>query len=515
MGTKIKKRMFPAVCAVVVSAAAFAGGAVAQTYDSASVPFLVNVNATVSATDGAAQKQISVMANREATLRLPIANTIGVLMGARGQINASAKISCLNGKVTVSLPARSYRNADLLLYTVNGKMILRSNVSAANSVNNISRPNLATGVYLLSVRGAECNIATSRVTHNGGGLNIGVAFAGEEAASDKRLAKGAEAGDWTITVSAGGYIDSVYTLRPAVGNNARQKITLRTVPPTVPDVPANVTAMAKSKTSISVSWSEVSGATKYYVYRSATNGDDSNSYSLLATINTGWGLSAAISTTISHIDTGLSMGTTYYYKVAASNSVGEGAQSAYVFAVPRIITDILTDTRDNKTYKTVNIGSQTWMAENLNFENAGGSWCYADKADSCAKYGRLYEWDTAMTVCPSGWHLPTRQEWGDLAVFAGGTGNYGTSGTAGKALKSTSGWDGTDEFGFSALPGGNRDPDGNFGNAGSFGFWWTATENGGGNSADSRYMYDDYNSVYEGNSNYKSSGYSVRCVKNE
>ena len=499
--------------AAVTGAAAFAGGAVAQTYDSASVPFLVNVNAKVSATDGAAQKQIFVTANREATLHLPVAKTIGVLMGARGQINASAKISNLNGKVTVSLPARSYKNAEVLLYTVNGKMILRSNVSAANSVNNISRTNLATGVYLLSVRGAESNIATSRVTHNGGGLNIGVAFLGEEAASDKRLAKGAAAGDWTITVSAGGYIDSVYTLRPAAGNNARQKITLRTVPPTVPDVPANVTATAKSKTGISVSWSVVSGATKYHVYRSATNGDDSNSYSLSATINIGGGLPSL--PTISHIDTGLSTGTTYYYKVAASNSVGEGAKSAYVFAVPRIVTDILTDTRDNKTYKTVNIGSQTWMAENLNFESAGGSWCYADKADSCAKYGRLYEWNTATTVCPGGWRLPNRQEWGDLAVFAGGTGNYGTSGTAGKALKSASGWDGTDEFGFSALPGGNRDYDGNFGSVGSFGFWWTATENGEGNSADSRYMYEGFDSVYEGNSNYKSSGYSVRCLKNE
>jgi uncharacterized protein (TIGR02145 family) len=140
-----------------------------------------------------------------------------------------------------------------------------------------------------------------------------------------------------------------------------------------------------------------------------------------------------------------------------------------------------TDPRDNKTYKTVKIGEQTWLAENLKFE-AKDSKCYgeggevaagyiedndgyihSDKPTStttlipakiqtnCQKYGRLYNWETAKKVCPFGWHLPSDVEWNKL----GGE-------EAGKYLKAKNGWNnfksksgnGEDIFGFSALPGG-------------------------------------------------------------
>ncbi|MDR2694074.1 MAG: fibrobacter succinogenes major paralogous domain-containing protein, partial [Chitinispirillales bacterium] len=113
-----------------------------------------------------------------------------------------------------------------------------------------------------------------------------------------------------------------------------------------------------------------------------------------------------------------------------------------------------TDSRDGKTYNTVKIGKQTWMAENLNYGTSSGSWCYNDRDSYCKKYGRLYEWETAKKTCPSGWHLPSRQEWEALVTYAGG---YEA---AGKRLKSTIGWNdsgsGTDDYGFSALPGGGR-----------------------------------------------------------
>jgi len=178
-----------------------------------------------------------------------------------------------------------------------------------------------------------------------------------------------------------------------------------------------------------------------------------------------------------------------------------------------------------KTYKTVVIGGKTWMAENLNYQTASGSWCYDNNSSNCYKYGRLYDWKTARTVCPAGWHLPSVAEWDKLTSAVGGTRTkyksintgkdfFGWAG-AGTKLKARSGWNnngnGTDDYGFSALPGGRRGSDGNFNDAGDHGSWWTATEDSDGD-AYSRDM--DYNtvSVLEGNY-YKSSVVSVRCVQ--
>jgi uncharacterized protein (TIGR02145 family) len=173
--------------------------------------------------------------------------------------------------------------------------------------------------------------------------------------------------------------------------------------------------------------------------------------------------------------------------------------------------------RDGKTYKTVVIGGKTWMAENLNVATEG-SWCYDNKESNCEKYGRLYNWSAAKRACPGGWHLPLREEWGDLAKAAGGSGKYGTGGKAGRNLKTKSGWNnngnGTDDYGFSALPGGfyiGGFGIGGFGNAGDYGYWWTATENGSDN-AYNRYM--DY--VNEGvieHWDIKNFGHSVRCLQ--
>jgi uncharacterized protein (TIGR02145 family) len=171
------------------------------------------------------------------------------------------------------------------------------------------------------------------------------------------------------------------------------------------------------------------------------------------------------------------------------------------------------------TYESVTIGGKKWMKKNLNIETAD-SWCYENSRANCDKYGRLYTWEAAKKACPSGWHLPSRAEWGTLAKAAGGTGTYGDDGTAGKALKATSGWygngNGTDAYGFSALPGGSCDNYGYFYGAGYYGDWWTATEIDSGNAYFRSMFYnDDYVSeiggfIY-GN---KSDGYSVRCVQN-
>ncbi|MCL1966732.1 MAG: fibrobacter succinogenes major paralogous domain-containing protein [Fibromonadales bacterium] len=122
-----------------------------------------------------------------------------------------------------------------------------------------------------------------------------------------------------------------------------------------------------------------------------------------------------------------------------------------------------TDPRDGKTYKTVKIGKQTWMAENLNYE-AEGSKCYDNDPANGEKYGRLYDWETAMKVCPPGWHLPSNKEWQELANFAGG------DEIAGEKLKATDG--------FSALLGGSCRSDGSFCNIGGCGYWWSSSECG-------------------------------------
>jgi uncharacterized protein (TIGR02145 family) len=178
---------------------------------------------------------------------------------------------------------------------------------------------------------------------------------------------------------------------------------------------------------------------------------------------------------------------------------------------------MLTDSRDGKTYKMVVIGGKRWMAENLNYEpKSGNSWCYVDKktkANYCDKYGRLYDWNTAKTVCPAGYHLPSRQEWDNLVSAAGG------KDAAGKRLKARSGWNdykkksgnGTDDFGFSALPSGNRFSNGSFNSVGYAGNWWTATEYGSG------YAYIrgmGYFVDFVGEDYYDESGaFSVRCVR--
>jgi len=166
-----------------------------------------------------------------------------------------------------------------------------------------------------------------------------------------------------------------------------------------------------------------------------------------------------------------------------------------------------TDPRDGKTYKTVKIGRQTWMAENLNYE-AEGSKCYNNDPANATKYGRLYDWETAKKACPPGWHLPSNKEWQTLVDFAGGN-------SVGRILKSSSGWNnngnGTDDFGFAAFPGGDGDSKGNFFNVGNYGSYWSSTD------LNANYAYDlsmNFSSVnVNSNYYYKTNLYSARCVR--
>lgn len=188
-----------------------------------------------------------------------------------------------------------------------------------------------------------------------------------------------------------------------------------------------------------------------------------------------------------------------------------------------------TDTRDNKTYGTVQIGNQCWMSENLNYTpSSGNSWCYQLNPAKCVTYGRLYDWDVAANstssntnpsgvkgICPTGWHLPSDAEWKELEMGLGmsqadadATGYRGTN--EGDQLK-TSSWGGNNSTGFTALPGGSRFNSGvNFYNDGVGGFWWSSTESS--NMAWRRDIALIQGEIRRVTSD-KDSGFSVRCIK--
>jgi uncharacterized protein (TIGR02145 family) len=145
----------------------------------------------------------------------------------------------------------------------------------------------------------------------------------------------------------------------------------------------------------------------------------------------------------------------------------------------------LVDARDGRTYATVRIGEQCWMARNLDHgtvvpdglprdASALEKSCYANDPESCRVYGGLYSWDEARAACPAGWHLPTRGEWETLAARLG-------TAVAGEKLKARKdhvpAFDGTDEAGFTALPAGTVYRC-SFGRQGHWAVFWTATESG-------------------------------------
>lgn len=100
-------------------------------------------------------------------------------------------------------------------------------------------------------------------------------------------------------------------------------------------------------------------------------------------------------------------------------SVAAGMHSRPLLGQDQTRLRPLLDGRDGITYVLVRIGPEVWMAENLRFRTAAGSWCYDDDETKCEEYGALYDWNTALTACPAGWHLPSDEEWSDLESHLG------------------------------------------------------------------------------------------------
>ena len=212
-------------------------------------------------------------------------------------------------------------------------------------------------------------------------------------------------------------------------------------------------------------------------------------------------------------------------------SITQGSKSSFEFDVREIV--LLTDT-DGNVYKTVTIGSQTWMAENLKttkYSNGisiplvtdNTSWSYLSTPGYCwydndatankATYGALYNWYTVNTgkLCPTGWHVPTDAEWTVLLDFLGGW--YLAGGKlkeAGFTHWNSPNTSATNEIGFSALPSGSRGFFGEFFDIGNGGNWWSSTE-----TDTNEAWYQDLANNYcrMGRGRYsKREGYSVRCL---
>ncbi len=177
-------------------------------------------------------------------------------------------------------------------------------------------------------------------------------------------------------------------------------------------------------------------------------------------------------------------------------------------------TGSFVDGRDGKSYNTIAMpDGHVWMAENLNFDpQSGRDWCFGNDPSNCRTYGRLYDWETATKVCPTGWHLPSDREWQRLVDALGG------DDVAGGKMKSTRFWDSqnigaTNSSGFSGLPGGGRGSDGSYNDLGSYGGWWSATESST-YVAWGRILGSGFTFVYRDDYN-KEAGFSVRCVRDE
>lgn len=223
---------------------------------------------------------------------------------------------------------------------------------------------------------------------------------------------------------------------------------------------------------------------------------------------------SVISDTFSNVINGLQPGKTYYVKAYATNSAGTGYGNQRSFVTPWVNANgdsVFRDTRDGQYYTFKHIGTQVWMTKNLNYTGAGR--CYANNAAYCAVYGRLYNWNTALTVAPPGWHLPSDAEWQTLVDHLGGDAVAGGKMKEAGTVHWNSPNTGADNSsGFTGIPGGkNTTPSGGtFASLGLEGYWWSSV--GSGFWANCFSLSYFYQHVSKGGG-YMTSELSVRCIR--
>ncbi len=291
---------------------------------------------------------------------------------------------------------------------------------------------------------------------------------------------------------------------------------------------------------VTLKWTAQAGDFKYDLYL------DANNASTLVALNL---------TNSEYAINNLVSGKTYYWKVKIKSSINGATATSAVWSFTINNSGTVTDI-DGNVYHTIQIGTQTWMVENLkttHYRNGDAigtttpatkdissesapkyQWAYNGDEKLAAKYGRLYTGYAATdsrNIAPVGWHVPTAGEWSTLQYYLIANGyNYDgttTDNKIAKSLAATTDWysyTGTGAIGngltknntsgFTALPGGSRDGYGGvFWGIGSYGNWWSSTDGTAADALGTHLFYDDYFLYWYKES--KSTGYSVRCVKDE
>ncbi|MEI6048947.1 MAG: FISUMP domain-containing protein, partial [Bacteroidota bacterium] len=313
------------------------------------------------------------------------------------------------------------------------------------------------------------------------------------------------------------------TATNAIGNglaSSTSNSVTPSAPATVPGAPTIGTATAGNLQ-----------ATVTFTAPASDGGSAITGYTVTSSPGSKTGTGTATSITV----TGLTNGTAYTFTVTATNAIGPGLPSAasnsVTPSVPATVTDI-----DGNIYNTVTIDAQVWMAENLkttkynNNESIGTTstinlnistetnpkyqWAFDGNEDNVATYGRLYTWyavTDSRKICPANWHIPTDAEWTTLTNYLGGESVAGGKlKETGTTIWKTPNSGATNESGFTALPGGSRNSNGDFVLINSFGYWWSSKEYVTANGWYRIMRYDDI-TVFRSYSD-KKIGYAVRCL---
>jgi uncharacterized protein (TIGR02145 family) len=170
-----------------------------------------------------------------------------------------------------------------------------------------------------------------------------------------------------------------------------------------------------------------------------------------------------------------------------------------------------TDARDGRVYAWLKIGTQTWMAENLKFAAKTGSWTYNNDSANFATYGKLYNWKTAQTACPKGWHVPSDKEWGVLIQTLGGSEQAGLKMQLMDTVVKVKTPPAPGTIALSTLLSGVRHPDGTCIGLNFWGGFWSSGKVN--DTIGSNVLFAHGRGDLGISTNDKNAGFSVRCVK--